>query len=286
MIADPARTRTRRRSREGNLLRKLRESDRASVLGYLSAEPAYNVFTVGDIVNFGFESPFQDVWADFDPAGGYLAVAMRYFDSYIVYSAGGAFDGDAVIGVLPRAGGNWMLSGKEGLVAEPASRIGLAPARPLFLAELRDADALAPEDGGSVFEWSTTTTFDEVIALQKGIQEFNEAGIPADAVRKNMESGTGRTVFARIDGRAVASASSAAEGPQAAMILGVCTDAGHRHRGLATPCVSRLCRVLLAEGKVACLHYDNPAAGRIYKRIGFRDVGKWATASGRRTPHG
>lgn len=24
-----------------------------------------------------------------------------------------------------------------------------------------------------------------------------------------------------------------------------------------------------------CLFYDNPAAGRIYKRIGFRDIGKW-----------
>lgn len=38
--------------------------------------------------------------------------------------------------------------------------------------------------------------------------------------------------------------------------------------------VSALCRDNFAAGRqFLCLFYDNPAAGRIYHRIGFRDVG-------------
>jgi len=33
---------------------------------------------------------------------------------------------------------------------------------------------------------------------------------------------------------------------------------------------------VLQEGKVLCLFYDNPEAGKIYKRLGYVDIGKWA----------
>ena len=47
-----------------------------------------------------------------------------------------------------------------------------------------------------------------------------------------------------------------------------------RGRGYASAVVSALCRDNFAAGRqFLCLFYDNPAAGRIYHRIGFRDVG-------------
>ncbi len=48
------------------MIRKLNESDRQLILGYLSDEPAINLFMIGDIESFGFAEDFQEVWADFN----------------------------------------------------------------------------------------------------------------------------------------------------------------------------------------------------------------------------
>lgn len=61
------------------------------------------------------------------------------------------------------------------------------------------------------------------------------------------------------------------------MITGVATLKEYRGKGLATETVTALCREAFGEGKkFLCLFYDNPAAGRIYNRIGFRETGQYA----------
>jgi predicted GNAT family acetyltransferase len=61
------------------------------------------------------------------------------------------------------------------------------------------------------------------------------------------------------------------------MVVSVMTHPDYRRGGYATSCVSGLCEVLLSEGKSLCLFYDNPAAGNIYKKLGFEDIEKWIT---------
>jgi hypothetical protein len=39
--------------------------------------------------------------------------------------------------------------------------------------------------------------------------------------------------------------------------------------------MSKLCSDLLKEGKIPCLFYNNPSAGKIYERMGFRRIGFW-----------
>ncbi len=59
------------------------------------------------------------------------------------------------------------------------------------------------------------------------------------------------------------------------MIGGVFTPAPWRRRGYASAALTHLCARLLAQGKQPCLFYDNPAAGVIYRRLGFEDIGPW-----------
>ncbi len=40
-------------------------------------------------------------------------------------------------------------------------------------------------------------------------------------------------------------------------------------------CLSKLCSDLLKRNKTLCLFYDNPKAGRVYRRIGFKEIGIW-----------
>jgi predicted GNAT family acetyltransferase len=60
------------------------------------------------------------------------------------------------------------------------------------------------------------------------------------------------------------------------MIVGVCSHPEKRNQGLASLCMEALCHDILAEGKTLCLFYDNPKAGSIYKRLGFKDIGLWS----------
>jgi predicted GNAT family acetyltransferase len=66
------------------------------------------------------------------------------------------------------------------------------------------------------------------------------------------------------------------EGSDAGLIGGVYTMGAARGRGYASACTAALSLDLQRDGKYPCLFYENPAAGRIYQRIGFEAVGQWA----------
>ena len=44
------------------MLIKANEEHRFKIMDYCKAEPSKNLFIMGDIENFGFNSDFQDVW--------------------------------------------------------------------------------------------------------------------------------------------------------------------------------------------------------------------------------
>lgn len=66
------------------------------------------------------------------------------------------------------------------------------------------------------------------------------------------------------------------EGNDAALIGGVFTLPAARGKGYAAACVSALSRDVQKDGKLPCLFYENPVAGRIYRRLGFEECGRWA----------
>jgi predicted GNAT family acetyltransferase len=59
------------------------------------------------------------------------------------------------------------------------------------------------------------------------------------------------------------------------MIGGVFTPEPLRGRGYASAAMTTLCASLLSDGCQPCLFYDDPAAGTIYRRLGFEDIGTW-----------
>ena len=59
------------------------------------------------------------------------------------------------------------------------------------------------------------------------------------------------------------------------MIVGVGTHPNYRNQGYATKCIVKICKELLDEQKIPCLFYDNEEAAKIYKKLGFQELGKW-----------
>ena len=71
-------------------------------------------------------------------------------------------------------------------------------------------------------------------------------------------------------------AKSTAENDNTAMIIGVGTHPKYRNRGLASKCLIKLCKELLAENIKPCLFYDNEEAGKLYNKLGFKTIDNWS----------
>ena len=84
-----------------------------------------------------------------------------------------------------------------------------------------------------------------------------------------------RLWLAEQSGEIVAAALTNAETPSLAMIGGVYTAPSVRGRGYSQALCSALCRELLGDDKQPVLYWATPAAGAVYRKLGFRRIGEW-----------
>ncbi len=90
-----------------------------------------------------------------------------------------------------------------------------------------------------------------------------------------LNSSTDRTVYLRLDGRMVASASTFHERQHSALITGVVTHPDYRNKGYAAQVLAALFNQLLQEGRFPYLFYTNPAARSVYLRAGMKEICPW-----------
>lgn len=115
--------------------------------------------------------------------------------------------------------------------------------------------------------------------LRSTIIEFSDSNSSPESLQRGIESGSSRTFYYQDStGEVIASASTTAENKYAAMVVGVCTAKHVRRQGYASKIMITLSEEVLKEGKTLCLFYDNPQAGQIYKRIGYKDIGEYLMA--------
>ena len=94
-------------------------------------------------------------------------------------------------------------------------------------------------------------------------------------IQKKLDSKAERNYFVENEEEIISLASTTAENSVSAMIVGVCTKEEYRKRGYVSAILFKLLTNLFTEKKIVCLFYDNPEAGKIYKRNGFEDIGIW-----------
>jgi uncharacterized protein len=256
------------------MIRKLTKEDHEQVFPFLSQEPSINLFTIGDIEAFGYETDFQELWGEFDSEGNVGAVLLRYYKSFIPYASRN-FDVQAFAEIINNSGGNYYLSGKTAIVEqfEGIDGLVLGQKQVTFFAECITKQNWKSNQP-SVKE-AELTDVDRIIDIRNSIEEFNMMDDARESLIHSMESKTARTYYTEDDGLMTACASTAAENSISSMIVGVCTRKEFRKQGLASSIMEQLFADVMNEGKILCLFYDNPAAGRIYKRLGFVDIGKW-----------
>ncbi|MCU0722791.1 MAG: hypothetical protein MUC63_04125 [Planctomycetes bacterium] len=178
------------------------------VMALLRRDPARTVFLVGDIENFGYKTDFQDVWGEV--AGEEIrAVLLRYFGHFLIH-AQGPFDLDEFARVIEGGPAVDQLSGSPEACEPLARRLGFKKLRTLRLLALDPGGFRFGAAAGVGPRRAAVADLDAMLAFQSSIPEFGRGEAARDGIRKNLESGTGRTYLVEDGGEIVATASSAA----------------------------------------------------------------------------
>lgn len=257
------------------MIRKLSEKDREMVLEFLSKEPSINLFIIGDIEAFGFDEDFQELWGQFTADDKLEGVLLRYHESFIPYFSGTDFDPSGFQEIILSNQGKTLLSGKESILRRFEGTLPNHATKSTYFCEITDSANLKQPDSQEQIKIAKVGDGKRIYDLLKTIKEFSNVG-PVDRIEHVLKTKTGRIYYIENDeGKVIAVAQTTAENSKSAMVVGVATLERYRGKGLVSSCLSKLCADVMAEGKTLCLFYDNPKAGRIYHRMGFKTIDNW-----------
>jgi len=105
---------------------------------------------------------------------------------------------------------------------------------------------------------------------------FNKRNKEDFVNQKTSDQTMGMTWFIDVDGQMASTAATTAETTINAMVVAVATHPEYRHKGYASMILSEIMKIYIKEKKKnLCLFYNNPEAGKIYHRLGFKTIGSW-----------
>ncbi|HSQ87244.1 GNAT family N-acetyltransferase [Romboutsia sp.] len=256
------------------MVRKLSEQDRKLVLEYVGNQPNINLFIIGDIEQFGFESDFQEVWGKFDNQGNLKAILLRYTNNFIPYYEDINEDLDCFKEIISSYPSPKVVSGKSDLLHKFKNIFKSYKEKSAYFCEIKDANNLVTWD--DTIKVAKGNDAEKIYDLLETIEEFSDTVNDKEMIKDRLEGHSGRAYYIENDkGEMVSIAQTTAENSKSAMVVGVATKVGYRENGYMSKCLSRLCNDVLKEGKTLCLFYDNPKAGKIYHKIGFKEIGRW-----------
>lgn len=253
-------------------IRQLAANEGDALLSILRRDPHNNLFLIGNLLALGMDDPDLQYWGTFD--GEHLTgVLMRYRRNWTLYDAGGADFALMAETLDAHPAGARALTGEYDLTGRLLRHVRAYHAREDHRSHFAVLDAVADLEGIGPARRATEADVPALLALYARAEEMTR---DEASVRRVLEHG--RIFVAEEDGILVSAALTNAETPDMAMIGGVFTPPDRRNQGYATACMDALCRDLLRDGIQPCLFYDNPQAGSIYRRLGFREIGTWRLA--------
>lgn len=253
------------------MIMKATKLDEARLLAFANKKPSENLFIIGDIENYGFDSDFQDVYYE-EIDGKLEGIYLKYRDNAVIYSENGKMDIDWVL--------NYIAENNFGHINMLKSTADILDSYLKDQYDLNSCYYCVLDDTSKLYTdplccRPDKSDLDQIVAKQSAIEEFT---MTPDEVRgaatRRFESGS-KQMCLKENGEVMSYAAISIESQTAGMIVSVFTDRIARGKSYATKVVTTLTNELVQEGKSACLFYDNPSAGRIYHAIGFKTIDQW-----------
>lgn len=255
------------------MVRKCTKTDEKRLIDYLRKDAVYNTFLISDIKEFGFDRPFQTVYMaeeDREVKGVYLC----FYQNFILYCHEHQVDR----GFLERLFSSWQPDVVMGAAEDVRGVRELLPEytmeeKDLYLLEHPDR-LISPEED---IEQAAETEAEEIFRFLQSIPQLKHLYTSKVMIEDRLRYQKGVHCVIRRDGRIAAHGNSTAEADDTVMIGGVGTAERYRGQQMASQIVSEICRQILQKGKKPCLFTTQEEKHNLYRKIGFEEVGKWAT---------
>ncbi len=248
---------------------KLSEDYHNQLINYLNQEENFNLIIGGDIRRYGYDNCFFNIWADFDVVGDIKGVLIQYFDILTIYSHDN-YDIVSFVNYINKLPYS-VINGKIDTLKYIEPYISYNKKRIANFCALKNLKFLNDYEIDSSVKKIRFGKINKILELYEHIDEFENPTIKS--IKSNLKSGRG--YYIEENKKVVSMAKSTSENSTHAMVVGVGTHPMYRNKGYATKCVIKLCNSLLNDKKIPCLFYDNEEAGKIYKKIGFKELGQW-----------
>ncbi len=258
------------------MIRKLIESDRVKVLDYLYIEGSLNIFIIGDIEAFGFEKDFQTLYGEFDEENNYLSVLLFYRENSVFYSHNREFNQEW-LNILNIHEFKYI-SGAKSIFDKIIPHLNGFRIQPMYFCEAFTLNEEIKNTNLKIIKVENKEQCSKLFDALVTIDEFGYSDKPKEEfIESKLKSlNMGSTFFIEEEGIVLSTVATTAETTKSAMVVAVATIESARSRGLASILMKHLMNEYFAiKGKYLCLFYNNPKAGNIYKRLGFKDVDKW-----------
>lgn len=261
--------------RRRHMLKKLTIDHEEDMIALLSKEKELNLFIIGDLENYGFDASFLEYWGQFQDEQ-LVGVLMRYHEGFSLYvDQGITVNTNGVLEIMKPYNPDTLCAGKR-ILDQFESVITYGNRKDMYFAKLDHPNKLV---NNNLVNQVCSTTIEELpelqVLLEERIEEFTNSE-SLERKRENYKEGVRRGYHLKDEhNKMIATAETAAENSQSAMVIAVATLPEYRQKGYATAVMSKLCGDLLKENKSLCLFYNNPKAGEVYKRIGFEDIDIW-----------
>ena len=257
------------------MIRKLTNEDRKEVLTYLYQDPSLNIFIIGDIEAFGFNQDFQSIYAEFNEDNAYISVLLFYRENAVFYSHIDHFNADWLNIIKEHK--FLYFSGRKVLLKQIYPYLPEFDYKEMYFSEAKNVKHIPSENSLKIKKLETQEEASKLYTLLSSIDEFTVNSQKRDYfIESKMKSlQMGVTYFIEENDIIISSVAATANTTINAMVIGVATLPSARNRGIASKLMIHLMNEYTAHNKYLCLFYDNPKAGDIYKRLGFKDTEKW-----------
>ncbi len=260
------------------MIRICTERDRKWILDYLYQDAAYNIFIIGDIEHFGFDSDFQQVYVETEQ-DEIKAVFLRYRTNAVYYSKEIYFNPEFI--KIFKQYELLFISGKTEIMKEVYPYIQNYEEKPTYFCATYKYELKIRANPDLKIKKLTSNIEDinRLYDLLSLITEFAYSAKDRNTfIEEKISSiNMGDTYYIEEDDMIVSTVAVTAETTINGMVVAVATHPNYRNKGYARLLMTHLMDVYLnRKNKDLCLFYDNPKAGHIYISLGFKPIGTWS----------